>query len=56
MYKRQVLEDYNRLTGRSATLAPDEVLCYNPGNVALGDTLRIAGESWRVKETLTRCV
>ena len=48
-----VLEDYNRLTGRSATLAPDEVLCYNPGNVDLGDTLRIAGESWRVKETLT---
>lgn len=48
-----VLEDYNRLTGRSATLAPDEVLCYNPGGVDLGDTLRIAGESWRVKETLT---
>ena len=48
-----VLEDYNRLTGRSATLAPDEVLCYNPGNVDLGDTLRIAGESWRVKEILT---
>ena len=48
-----VLEDYNRLTGRSATLAPDEVLCYNPGGVDLGDTLRIAGESWRVKEILT---
>ena len=48
-----VLEDYNRLTGRSATLAPDEVLCYNPGGVDLGDILRIAGESWRVKETLT---
>ena len=48
-----VLEDYNRLTGRSATLAPDEVLCYNPGDVPLGDTLRIAGKSWRVKEILT---
>ena len=29
------------------------MLCYNPGGVDLGGTLRIAGESWRVKETLT---
>lgn len=47
-----VLEDYNRLTGQSAVLARDEVLCYDPSGALQGDTLKIAGKSWRVKETL----
>ena len=48
-----VLEDYNRMTGQNVTLSKDEVLCYNPGNASLGDTLEIDGKSWRIKETLT---
>lgn len=48
-----VLEDYNRMTGQNVTLSKDEVLCYNPGNVSLGDTLEIDGKSWRIKVTLT---
>lgn len=47
-----VLEDYNRLTGQSAVLARDEVLCYDPSGALQGDTLKIVGKSWRVKETL----
>ena len=48
------LSDYNRMTGRSCTLASDEILIYPYKSEYTGDTLSIRGTdlSFRVKEHL----
>lgn len=46
------LEDYNRMTGRSVTLAPDEALLECVQDTYAGDTLSVLGESFAIRERI----